>query len=277
MIDESRLSKCLRDIKSQNRKALCMYVTAADPDAATSISILHALVAGRVDVIELGYPFCDPILDGPVIRRANQRALANGGSFLQTLDIVRAFRKTNQYTPIILMGYANPFFARGSDISISMSKEAGVDGFIIADCPPREAERDILKEIAGQNMHYIPLWVRGTSIGDLGLHHPGVGGFVYCVPQAGPTGGTAAPIDVAATAIRECRKVCGLPLGVGFGIKTPATAAALAQHADMVIVGTALIDYFDGLRHGNAAQEGIRELDALVEYCASFARAINPH
>ncbi len=275
MTGPSRLTECLRVIRSKNRKALCMYVTAADPDVKTSISILHALVAGGVDVIELGYPFCDPILDGPVIRRANQRALASGGSFIQTLEIVREFRRSNQRTPIILMGYANPIFCRGVTRSIEMSKQAGVDGFIIADCPAREAERDFLRAIAAYDLHYIPLLVRETTTGDLGLHNPGVGGFVYCVPQSGPTGGAAAPIDVAAAAIRQCRAVCDLPLGVGFGIKTPEIAAVLARYADLIIVGTAVIDYFDILFNQKAGRASAENMDALVNYCSGFSQAIN--
>jgi tryptophan synthase alpha chain len=270
----SRLTRRLAELKAKGRKALCMYVTASDPDLQTSVDILLALVAGGVDVIELGYPFCDPILDGAVISQANQRALAAGGSFSATLDIVRRFRIHEPDTPIVLMGYSGPLFAAGIGHVVEQARRAGADGFIVADCPPREAKRDLLPALDRASMHFIPLWVQGSKAEDLHLAHSGMGGFLYCVPQAGPTGGSGASIHVAADAVAQCRDISSLPVGVGFGIKTHAAAAAIAEHADLVIVGTAVIDAIHQAL-SNKALNAYEAMQSIVDFCAGFRRAID--
>lgn len=252
--------------RAQGRSALIFYVAAADPAIALTPQLLHALVAGGADVIELGYPFCDPILDGPVIRQANRRALDAGGSIDATLAIVQAFRRNDAETPIVLMGYANPVISRGPALFDAMAR-AGADGLIIPDLPLREAVA-VLPAIVAAQLCLIPLVPPSGMVDARALRLPGVGGFLYAIAQAGPTG-SASALDPATVRdlVEACRALADLPVGVGFGIKTPQMAAQLKPHGDAIIVGSALVDHIHTL-----VQQG-DDGDALQSAVTAFAQA----
>lgn len=236
-----RIGACFRARRQESRAALIFYLAAGDPSIEATVDLMHALVDGGADVIELGYPFCDPILDGPVIRLANRRALDAGGSMDGTLGIVRRFRARDADTPIVLMGYANPIVSRSAALFGQMA-DAGVDGLIMPDLPLREATA-LLGPISHAGLVLIPLVPPFGMVDQDVLSAPGIGGFAYCIAQAGPTGGASPDGDAVRGLVAQCRELVALEVAVGFGIKTPALAAAIAAHADAVIVGSALVDH----------------------------------
>lgn len=257
--------------RSQDVAALIFYVAAGDPTMDLSAPLLHALVAGGADIIELGYPFSDPILDGPVIRLANRRALDAGGSFDATLAIVREFRRDDPDTPIVLMGYANPVISRGPDL-LDRIAGAGVDALIVPDMPLREAIA-VLPALRAAGISFIPL-VPPDGLADAAMiATPGVGGFLYCIAQAGPTGGAAPVVGDVTAAVAGCRTLSALPVAVGFGIKTPDLAAALAPHADAVIVGSALVAFIQDRYREDGSRDAL--LAAVTRYAAAFRTAID--
>lgn len=266
-----RIADRFRIRRTEGRAALIFYLTAADPSIEATIGLLHALVEGGADIIELGYPFCDPILDGPVIRLANRRSLDAGGSLNATLEIVRSFRERDRETPIILMGYANPIVSRG-DALFDRVAEAGVDGLIIPDLPLREA-LSVLGMLSQAGLSLIPLIPPlGMTDGEL-LETCGVGGFAYCIAQAGPTGGASPDQAAVGDLVAQCRALSALPVAVGFGIKTPALAAAIADHADAVIVGSALVEQ---IRMSAEANMSLVTMWAEVtRFAATFRDAID--
>jgi tryptophan synthase alpha chain len=266
----SRLARRFALRAAEGRTALIFYIVAGDPAVALSPRLLHALVEGGADAIELGYPFADAILDGPVIRRANRRALDAGSSLDATLDIVRRFREGDQDTPLILMGYANPVLSREAGGFVGLG-EAGADGLILPDLPPREAVA-YLPAMRSAGLVQIPLLPAGTVADPALLRTEGFGGFLYVIPQAGPTGGATAGGDAVRQAVERGRTLSDLPVGVGFGIKTPDIARDFARHADAVIVGSALVDFIDA----RAATSTPQELAAEVRgFCETFRRAID--
>ncbi|MEH3047639.1 tryptophan synthase subunit alpha [Sphingomonas adhaesiva] len=251
--------------------ALIFYLAAGDPSPDATVASMHALVEGGADLIELGYPFCDPILDGPAIRRANRRALDAGGSLDATLEVVRRFRRDDGTTPVVLMGYANPIVSRGAAVVAALAT-AGVDGLIVPDWPLRET-RALLPLLEAAGMVLVPLVPPGEVADAALLACAGVGGFAYCIAQAGPTGGGAPDAAAVAGLAARCRALVDLPVGVGFGIRTPDSAAALAPHADAVIVGSALVERIAGL-----SAEGASVADIATQVCAfaaGFRRAID--
>lgn len=271
MRSSGRIERRVALRKAEGRALLIFYITAGDPTIEASVNVMHALVHGGTDLIELGYPFCDPILDGPVIRLANRRALDAGGSLDQSLAIVRQFRERDGDTPIVLMGYANPILSRGSEV-FDLIAEAGVDGLIIPDLPLREA-RSELADIAAAGLRLVPL-VPPTDAADLDLLSlDGIGGFLYCINQAGPTG-SAPTGEIAITDhVASCRRLSTLPVGVGFGIKTPESAARIAAEADAVIIGSALVECLATVAEQGAGVDAIAS-EALAT-AASFRRAID--
>lgn len=251
--------------------ALIFYLAATDPSPDLTPHLLHALVAGGADVIELGYPFCDPILDGPVIRQANRRALDAGGSLDATLNAVKVFRRDDEQTPVILMGYANPIISRGAG-SFRKIAEAGADGLIIPDLPLREAAESLpLIDAAGLSL--VPL-VPPTGMVDADiLQQPGVGGFLYAIAQAGPTGGAAPDPVAVGELVERCRALADLPVAVGFGIKTPDMAAMLEPHADAIIVGSALVAMIDSAVRAGCGTDTL--LERVTDFALSFRHAID--
>lgn len=271
MIRRDRLAERFSALRAAKRTALIFYVTAGDPTLEISAPLLHALVEGGADVIELGYPFCDPILDGPVIRQANRRSLNGGGSFNATLSIVSQFRARDVDTPIVLMGYANPVISRGSSLYGDMA-EAGADALIIPDMPMREAMA-ILPLLNEAGLSLIPLVPPQGLVDQQILASRGIGGFIYCIALAGPTGGAPAVQGAVEDAVVKCRALSDLPVAVGFGIKTPDLAADLAPYADAVIVGSALVDrIYDFAMRDSPTEEFLAN---IVEFCQSFRRAID--
>ena len=250
-----------------------MYVTAGDPSLSRSLEILHLLVDAGVDIIEVGFPFSDPILDGPVIQQANRRALNSGGSLQATLNLVREFRKSDNISPIILMGYYNPIYAMGPKQFAIAAASSGVDGVIVADLPLQESLEDLLPYLAERGLVQIPLSSPPLPATDIITERPGLGGFLYCVPIVGPTGGAAASIETISLEVARCRKMTNLPVGVGFGVKTPAAAGDISMVADAVIIGNALVASI-----ANWQNEGktSRECDQqLREFVGGFRAAMD--
>ena len=235
-----RLSARFSVLDAENRAALVAFITAGDPDHETSLELLRRLPKAGVDLIELGMPFTDPVADGPVIQAANLRALGNGANMHKTLEMVRQFRRDDDATPIILMGYFNPIYAYGIEKLVADAAEAGVDGFIVVDLPPEEsAEMEIPANAKGLSVIRL---VTPTSHDDrLKTILADARGFVYYVTIAGITGGASADPASVGDAVSRIGQHTDLPVAVGFGIKTPEQAAAIAQVADAAVVGSAIV------------------------------------
>ncbi len=264
-----RLSTRFAACAAANRAALVTFVTAGDPDAATSAAVLRALVAGGADVVELGMPFTDPMADGPAIQAGNIRALGTGASLAGTLAIVRDFRREDSTTPIILMGYMNPLFSYGISRFAADAAAAGIDGLIVVDVPPEEAE-ELRPALTGSGLHLVRLATPTTDASRLPAVLDGASGFLYYVSMAGVTGTQSVdPVTVAA-AVARLKASTRLPVAVGFGIKTPADAAAVARSADGVVVGSAIVSLI-----GEAAATRANDLPVRVEgFVRSLADAI---
>ncbi len=237
----ARIDKRFADLKAEGRGAFVAYVMAGDPDLATATKILAGLPAAGADLIELGFPFSDPMAEGPPIQRAAQRALAKGMTLKGVLDMVRVFRKTDQTTPIILMGYTNPLVTWGYEAFARDAGEAGVDGIIVVDTPPEEAE-GLADALDAAQVSLIRLATPTSDDARLATIVRRTSGFVYYVSVAGVTGVKAANAEQVAPHVERVRKASGLPVAVGFGIRTPEMAAAIARVADAAVVGSALVD-----------------------------------
>ncbi|QBE65002.1 tryptophan synthase subunit alpha [Pseudoduganella lutea] len=236
----SRIAQTFAALKAHNKTGLVTFITAGDPAPASTVPLLHALVAGGADVLELGVPFSDPMAEGPVIQRACERALVHGVGIRHVFDYVREFRKTNQHTPVVLMGYANPIERIGVDEFVEQSRAVGADGAIVVDYPPEECEAFAAKmRAAGLDLIFLlaptSTEARVAQVAKVGS------GFSYYVSLKGVTG--AGNIDTAQVAerIAAIRRHVSLPIGVGFGIRDAATAKALAGVADAVVIGSRII------------------------------------
>jgi tryptophan synthase alpha chain len=265
----SRIDAMFDRLRAADRRAFATYAVASDPSFEESLAELHGFVAAGIDLIELGYPFSDPILDGATIQKANRRGMEAGGNLARTLDLVAAFRETDSATPIVLMGYANPLAVMGYEAFAARAAASGVDGIIVADMPLREAGA-LLAALAMHGMVMIPLFAMTLEEKDV-APRPGVGGFLYCIPVVGPTGGPSATIETIGTAVACCRRSTTLPVMVGFGIKTPEAAAAVATIADGVIVASALIDLVDA----EAGPAGVQRLSRYSRHIGAFRQAID--
>jgi tryptophan synthase alpha chain len=236
----SRIQSTFAALQASGRQALIPYITAGDPHPGTTVSLMHALVAGGADIIELGVPFSDPMADGPVIQRASERALAHGVSLRQVISMVAEFRRTNPDTPVVLMGYANPVDAMGYEVFARSASEAGVDGLLTVDLPPEEAPASVavLKQYGIDPIFLLAPTTpdaRAAVVGKL------ASGFVYYVSLKGVTG--AANLDVANVTAKlgHLRTLIALPIGVGFGIRDAASAQAIARVADAVVIGARIV------------------------------------
>lgn len=238
---KARIDARFAELKREGRAAFIAYVMAGDPDAATALKILKGLPAAGADLIELGFPFSDPMAEGPPIQRAAQRALAKGMTLQGTLDLARAFREGDQTTPIIMMGYTNPLFHRGYEAFAEDAAAAGIDGLIIVDLPPEEAD-PLVAALDKVDIALIRLATPTSDDERLKVIVRNTSGFVYYVSVAGVTGVKEADEKAVAPAVERVRKASGLPVAVGFGIKTPERAAAIARVADAAVVGSALVD-----------------------------------
>ncbi|WP_434457404.1 tryptophan synthase subunit alpha [Stutzerimonas urumqiensis] len=252
----SRLQTRFDELKQQNRAALVTFITAGDPDYATSLAILKGLPAAGADVIELGMPFTDPMADGPAIQLANIRALAAKQDLARTLQMVREFRQDDPTTPLVLMGYFNPIHKMGVERFIAEALDAGVDGLIVVDLPPEHNE-DLCDPAQAAGIDFIRLTTPTTDDKRLPTVLNGSSGFVYYVSVAGVTGAGSATLEHVEEAVARLRRHTDLPVAIGFGIRTPEQAAAIAKRADGVVVGSALIDKIASAGSSEQAVEGV--------------------
>ncbi len=237
----SRLANAFANLKAAQKTGLITFITAGDPNYDDSLKLLDALPMAGADIIELGMPFTDPMADGPIIQAAGRRALTNGMTLAKLLEIIRNFRVSNQTTPLVLMGYANPVFRYGLDDFMRDAAAAGADGLIIVDVPPEE-RTPWVAAAKQHDLDWVGLITPTTDAARAALIAREARGFIYYVAVAGITGaGSADVVDIAAATAR-LRAATDLPLAVGFGIKNTAQAAALVPHADAVVVGSALVD-----------------------------------
>ena len=236
----SRIDATFAALKAADRRALIPFITAGDPSPRATVPIMHALVEGGADVIELGVPFSDPMADGPVVQRSSERALAQGTRLRDVLDMTSEFRKTNSTTPVVFMGYANPIEAMGEAVFVNAAKDAGVDGVLVVDYPPEEVG-DFAALLTSNGLAPIFLLSPTTPSSRIASVARLARGYVYYVSLRGITG--AANIDVADVAekLAHIRKYVTIPIGVGFGIRDAASARAVGACADAVIIGSALV------------------------------------
>ena len=256
-------------LRAKNQAGFVAYVMAGDPDAATALAVLKALPAAGADIIELGFPFSDPMAEGPPIQRAALRALKAGMTLRGTLALVRAFREGDETTPIVLMGYLNPLMSYGFEGFALDAAQAGVDGLIVVDCPPEEAG-PLADALDAAGVALIRLATPTSDDERLKTVIKRTAGFVYYVSVAGVTGVKAADAAVVAPAVARVRAASGLPVAVGFGIKTPDQAAAVARIADAVVVGSALVDEI-----ANATASNQSPVSKVVESATRLAQAVH--
>lgn len=266
MSGPDRIAARFAALKAENRAGLVTFVTAGDPNPETFADILAALPDAGADVIELGMPFTDPMADGPAIEAADLRALAAGTTLPKVLELVRGFRTKNDATPIVLMGYFNPIYAYGVDRFVRDARAAGVDGLIVVDVPPEEDEElGVPARAAG--LHMIRLATPTTDDARLPAVVNGASGFIYYVSVAGITGGAAGDVKAVGAAAERIRAASGLPVAVGFGIRTPEQAAAMAREVDGVVVGSAIVSLI-----GAAAERGDTN---IAEQAATLVRSLS--
>ena len=252
----SRLATRFAQLKAENRAALVTFLTAGDPNYATSLEIVKGLPAAGVDVIELGMPFTDPMADGPAIQKANLRALAQKQDLAKTLQLVREFRQGDNETPIVLMGYFNPIHRYGVERFVADASTAGVDGLIVVDLPA-EHNADLCDPAQAAGIDFIRLTTPTTDDKRLPAVLANSSGFIYYVSVAGVTGGAAASLEHIEEAMTRLRRHSDLPVSIGFGIRTPERAAEIARIADGVVVGSALVDRIEAATSDAQAIEGV--------------------
>jgi len=241
----TRIDARFAELQRQGRSAFVTFLMAGDPDPATSLAIIKALPQAGADIIEIGVPFTDPMADGPSIQAAGLRALKAGMTLKKTLAMVRAFRAHDNATPLVLMGYYNPIYIYGVDRFLVDAKSAGVDGLIIVDLPPEEDTELCLPAIQA-GLNFIRLATPTTDDRRLPAVLANTSGFVYYVSITGITGSASADSGVVGEAVARIKRHTHLPVCVGFGIRTPQAARAIAEHADGAVVGTALVDALRG-------------------------------
>ena len=254
----SRIQTVMSALLAQKRKALIPYVTAGFPFADITPALMHGMVAGGADVIELGVPFSDPSADGPVIQKAGDRALAFGIGLVQVLAMVREFRLQDDKTPVVLMGYANPVeaydFKRGPDAFVRDAAAAGIDGILIVDYPPEECV-DFAAKLRALNMDLIFLLAPTSTPERMAQVARVASGYVYYVSLKGVTGSGALNTDEVEAMLPRIRQHVHIPVGVGFGIRDAATARTIGQVADAVVIGSKLIQLVEAAPSGQAAEE----------------------
>jgi tryptophan synthase alpha chain len=236
----SRIQTVFASLKSNHKKALIPYITAGDPHPKHTVNLLHTLVKTGADMIEVGIPFSDPMADGPVIQRASERALVHKVGLTKVLELVAEFRKTDDKTPIILMGYANPIEAMGAEKFTKAAKAAGVDGVLTVDYPPEECA-DFIKALEANGMDSIFLLSPTSDSKRVDLIVNQASGFLYYVSLKGVTGAANLDVEQVKARVAEIRTKTNLPIGVGFGVKDSATAKNVATFADAVVVGSRMV------------------------------------
>ena len=268
----TRINARFAELKRQGRSAFVTFLMAGDPDPATSLAIIKALPAAGADIIEIGMPFTDPMADGPSIQAAGLRALKAGMTLKKTLEMVRGFRAHDNATPLVLMGYYNPIYIHGVDRFLVDAKSAGVDGLIVVDLPPEE-DTELCLPAMQAGLNFIRLATPTTDDRRLPAVLANTSGFVYYVSITGITGSASADSSVVGEAVARIKRHTRLPVCVGFGIRTPQAARAIAEHADGAVVGTALVD---ALR-GSLDPEGratARTVGAVADLAAALAQGV---
>jgi tryptophan synthase alpha chain len=255
----SRIAATFAALKQNNRKALIPFITAGDPDPALAVPLMHALARAGADVIELGVPFSDPMADGPTIQRASERALKHGVSLKTVLGFVTEFRETNGSTPVVLMGYANPIEAMGYDAFANAALAAGVDGVLVVDYPPQEAARfaEMLEQREIDAIFLLSPTSTESRIKEVARY---ARGYVYYVSLRGVTGAANLDVKDVARKLPDIRTHIKLPIGVGFGIRDPQTAHAVAQVADAVVIGSRLVQEIES----SAREDVLDNISKLV-------------
>jgi tryptophan synthase alpha chain len=263
----SRIAPTFAALKEKNKTGLVTFITAGDPGPEMTVPLMHALVAGGADVLELGVPFSDPMAEGPVIQRACERALKFNIGTRDVLEYVRQFRETNQHTPVVLMGYANPIERMGTDNFIAASKAAGADGAIVVDYPPEECEQFAgAMRAAGLDLIFL---LAPTSTAARIAQVARIGsGFCYYVSLKGVTGAGSIDTDDVARRVAAIREHVKLPIGVGFGIRDAATAKAVGSVADAVVIGSRIIQELE-----NTPKEGA--VAAVQSFVAGIRKALD--
>ena len=257
----SRIQSCFAELKESQRVALIPFITAGDPEPALTVPLMHALVESGADLIELGIPFSDPMADGPVIQKAAERALEYNVSLRDVLQMVAEFRQRDAETPVLLMGYLNPLEVMGYQAFAAEAGEAGVDGVLIVDLPPEEGE-EILPLLYAHQVDPVFLIAPTSDHNRIQKICDASRGYVYYVSLKGITGAGHLDLDSVARRVSEIREITPLPIGVGFGIKDAATAAAMGKLADAVIVGSAIVSRI--AEHRGDAESTIRAVSSFI-------------
>jgi tryptophan synthase alpha chain len=271
-LSRERIEARFAALKAEGRAAFVAYVMAGDPDAQTSLEILKGLPGAGADVIELGFPFSDPVAEGPPIQRAAQRALSGGMTLNGTLQLVRDFRLTDQDTPLILMGYLNLIVSLGFTEFARAAADAGVDGVIVVDCPPEEAD-PLADALDAVGLSLIFLTTPTTDQARLPVVLKRTSGFVYYVSVAGVTGVKEADEAVVAPEVARIQAASGMPVAVGFGIRTAERAAAIARISDGAVVGSALVDEIaEGLAVNESVTTRVLSKAETLSKAVRFAR-----
>jgi tryptophan synthase alpha chain len=265
----SRITKVFNQLHIDKRVALIPFITAGDPQPNITVPLMHTMVESGADLIELGIPFSDPMADGPIIQRASERALAHGITLHDCIKMVQEFRIQNTVTPVVLMGYLNPIESMGYEIFANSAAESGVDGVLIVDAPPEESS-ELLTSLRNQFIDPIYLLAPTSTEERIQRICNAASGFVYYVSIKGVTGASHLDIAAVENRLHTIRKFTRLPLGVGFGIHDSATAARLAQIADAVIVGSAIVKRIEELQTQPAAI-----LTAIAKFLDSLRFALN--
>lgn len=260
----SRIKSRFEQLHSDGHRALIPFITAGDPQPEVTVGLMHALVRGGADLIELGVPFSDPMADGPVIQRASERALKHGVTLHDCIDMVAAFRREDSTTPVILMGYLNPIEVMGYEAFAEACQAAGVDGALVVDLPPEESS-EFSRIMRAHDLDQVFLLAPTTSPVRLEQICSTAGGFIYYVSLKGVTGSNRLDTGAVAERLAAIKAKTDLPVGVGFGIKDPETAAQVARFSDAVIIGSALVE-----RIADCAGEPER----LITEAASFMQAM---
>ena len=268
----TRIDARFAQLKKERRSAFVTFLMAGDPDPVTSLAILKAMPSAGADVIEIGMPFTDPMADGPSIQAAGLRALKAGMTLKKTLQMVRDFRKDDDTTPLVLMGYYNPIYTYGVDRFLADAKSAGVDGLIIVDLPPEE-DTELCLPALKAGLNFIRLATPTTDDKRLPAVLANTSGFVYYVSITGITGAAAANAKAVADAVARIKRHTSLPVCAGFGIRTPEAAQAIAERADGAVVGTALVDALRGSLDPDG-RATVRTVNTVASLAASLAQGV---
>jgi tryptophan synthase alpha chain len=268
----TRIDRRFAELKKQGRSAFITFLMAGDPDPATSLDIIKALPKAGADIIEIGMPFTDPMADGPAIQASGLRALKAGMTLKKTLAMVGEFRKGDDTTPLVLMGYYNPIFIYGVDKFLSDAKTAGVDGLIIVDLPPEE-DAELCLPAMRAGLNFIRLATPTTDDRRLPAVLANTSGFVYYVSITGITGAASANSTAVGEAVARIKRHTSLPVCVGFGIRTPEAARSIAQTADGAVVGTALVEALCASLDGQGRATA-KTVDAVADLVSSLAQGV---